>query len=97
LDRDIAEFALDYASGKKLEYAEVRAHSEKSEGLTMKNGVLDAYASALLPQTNGLEKKQRQLLKSHINSPKWRTAKTKFSSLKKKALKPIGRWMKKRK
>lgn len=47
MDKDIAEFALNYTSGKKLEYAEVRAHSEKSEDLTMKNGVLDTYASAV--------------------------------------------------
>jgi TldD protein len=47
LDKDTADFALNYAAGKKVEYAEVRAHSEKGEGLTMKNGVLDAYASAV--------------------------------------------------
>jgi len=47
LDIDIANFALNYAAGKTVEYAEVRAHSEKGEGLTMKNGVLDAYASAV--------------------------------------------------
>ena len=47
MDRDIADFALDYAKGKNIEYAEIRAHNEKSEGLTMKNGVLDAYASAV--------------------------------------------------
>jgi TldD protein len=47
LDRDIADFALNYATGKKVKYAEVRAHSEKGEGLTLKNGVLDAYASAI--------------------------------------------------
>jgi TldD protein len=47
LDREIADFALNYAAGKKVEYAEVRAHSEKGEGLIMKNGVLDAYASAV--------------------------------------------------
>ena len=47
MDIDIANFALNYAAGKTVEYAEVRAHSEKGEGLTMKNGVLDAYASAV--------------------------------------------------
>ena len=47
MDIDIADFALNYAAGKTVEYAEVRAHSEKGEGLTMKNGVLDAYASAV--------------------------------------------------
>jgi TldD protein len=47
LDKDTADFALNYAAGKKVEYAEVRAHSEKGEGLTIKNGVLDAYASAV--------------------------------------------------
>lgn len=47
MDRDIADFALNYAMGKKVEYAEVRAHREDGEGLVMKNGVLDAYAKAV--------------------------------------------------
>jgi TldD protein len=47
VDKDLVDFALSYAEGKKVEYAEVRAHNEKSEGLVMKNGVLDAYFSAV--------------------------------------------------
>jgi TldD protein len=43
MDKDIADFALSYAQGKKVDYAEIRAHTEKQEGLVMKNGILDAY------------------------------------------------------
>ncbi len=47
MDRDIADFALNFAMDKKVEYAEVRAHRQDSEGLVMKNGVLDAYVKAV--------------------------------------------------
>jgi len=47
MDKDVTDFALTYAQGKKIEYAEVRAHTENQEGLVMKNGVLDAYAAAV--------------------------------------------------
>jgi len=47
LDKDIADYTLDYAKGKKVDYAEVRAHTENREELAMKNGVLDAYLSAV--------------------------------------------------
>jgi TldD protein len=47
LDKDLADFALNYAAGKKIEYAEVRAHKEKTDGLIMRNGVLDAYVSTV--------------------------------------------------
>jgi len=43
MDKDIVDFALNYAQGKKVDYAEVRAHVAKQEGLVMKNGLLDAY------------------------------------------------------
>jgi len=43
MDKDIADFALKCAEGKKVDYAEAGAHSRQSEGLVMKNGVLDAY------------------------------------------------------
>ncbi len=43
----MVDFALTFAVGKEVEYAEVRAHNEKSEDLSMKNGVLDAYVSAV--------------------------------------------------
>ena len=45
MDIDLVDFALSYAAGKGVEYAEVRAHNEKSEDLAIKNGVLDAYGS----------------------------------------------------
>jgi TldD protein len=47
LDKDLADFALNYAADKKVEYAEVRAHKEKADGLIMRNGVLDAYVSTV--------------------------------------------------
>ena len=47
MDKDLVDFALSYANSKKIEYAEVRAQSEKNEHLTMKNGVLDAFSSAV--------------------------------------------------
>ena len=45
MDKDIADFALQHALSKKVDYAEIRAHSNNYEGLSMKNGVLDAYVS----------------------------------------------------
>jgi len=45
LDKDIADFALEYSSSKEVEYAEVRAHREDRTELVMKNGALDAYVS----------------------------------------------------
>jgi TldD protein len=47
LDKELADFALNCAAGKKVEYAEVRAHKEKADGLIMRNGVLDAYVSTV--------------------------------------------------
>jgi TldD protein len=47
LDKELVDFALNYAADKEVEYAEVRAQNDKSEGLVMKNGVLDAYFSAV--------------------------------------------------
>jgi len=45
LDKDIADFTLEYAMSKKVDYAEVRAHRGDHQELVMKNGVLDAYIS----------------------------------------------------
>ncbi len=47
MDKDIVDFALNYARSKKVDYAEVRAHTENQEGLVMKNGVLDAYFTSV--------------------------------------------------
>jgi len=46
LEKDIVDYALEYARGKDVEYAEIRAQSGKIEQLMIKNGVLDAYLSA---------------------------------------------------
>jgi len=45
LDKDIADFTLEYAESKKVDYAEVRAHRGEHQELVMKNGMLDAYVS----------------------------------------------------
>jgi hypothetical protein len=47
LDKDLADFALNYAAGKKVEYAEARARKEKADWLIRRNGVLDAYVSTV--------------------------------------------------
>jgi TldD protein len=47
MDEDIADFALECAKGKKIEYAEVRAHSQVQDGLMLRNGVVEAYVSAV--------------------------------------------------
>jgi len=47
LERDIADYALEYAGSKEIEYAEVRAQTEKREELILKNGILEAYLSAV--------------------------------------------------
>ena len=46
MDKDIADFALKYAESKKVDYAEVRAHSADHDEFVVKNGILDAYGSA---------------------------------------------------
>ena len=47
MDEEIADFALECAKGKKIEYAEVRAHSQVQDGLMLRNGVVEAYVSAV--------------------------------------------------
>jgi TldD protein len=47
MDEEIADFALECARGKKIEYAEVRAHSQVQDGLMLRNGVVEAYVSAV--------------------------------------------------
>ena len=47
MERDIADYALEYAGSKKIEYAEVRAQTQKQEELVLKNGILEAYVSAV--------------------------------------------------
>ncbi len=47
MEKDIADYALEYARSKDIEYAEVRAQSEKIEQLMLKNGILEAYLSSV--------------------------------------------------
>jgi TldD protein len=47
MDEEIADFALQCAQGKKIEYGEVRAHSQVQDGLMLRNGVVEAYVSAV--------------------------------------------------
>ena len=47
MDKDMVDFALDYARSKKVEYAEARANNTKYDGLAIKNGVLDAFFQPL--------------------------------------------------
>ena len=47
MEKDTVDYALEYAKGKDIEYAEVRAQSEKIEQLMLKNGVLEAYLSSV--------------------------------------------------
>jgi TldD protein len=47
MNKDLVDFALKCANEKQVDYAEIRAHNEKSDDLTMKNGVVDAYVSAV--------------------------------------------------
>lgn len=47
IDEEIIDFTLDYARGKKIEYAEVRAQSQVQDRLTLRNGGLEAYVSAV--------------------------------------------------
>lgn len=47
LDKDLVDYALDYARSKKVEYVEARAHNTEFEQLVIKNGTLDAFISAI--------------------------------------------------
>jgi len=47
MEEEIVDYALDYAMGKKVEYAEVRALSQVQDRLMLRNGVVEAYASAV--------------------------------------------------
>lgn len=47
MDKDIVDFALRCARDKKVEYAEVRGQSQAQDGLTLRNGVVEAYVSAV--------------------------------------------------
>lgn len=47
MEKDLVDYTLNYALKKTVEYAEVRAHKTKSEELVIKNGILDAFNSAV--------------------------------------------------
>lgn len=47
MDRDTVEKALEYAMGKRVEYAEARAHSTFGEQIIMRNGILEAYVQSV--------------------------------------------------
>jgi TldD protein len=47
MDKEIVDFALDCAREKKVEYAEVRGQSQVQDGLMLRNGVMEAYVSAV--------------------------------------------------
>jgi len=47
LEKDIVDYALEYAKGKDIEYAEVRAQNQKLDELLLKNGILEAFLSSV--------------------------------------------------
>jgi TldD protein len=47
MEEEIADFALEYALNRKVEYAEVRASSLVQEGVVLRDGVVEAYVSAV--------------------------------------------------
>jgi TldD protein len=47
MDDDIIDYTLDYAMKKKVEYAEVRGSSQIADGIMLRNGRLEAYATAV--------------------------------------------------
>ena len=47
MNKDLVDYALEYARKKGVAYVEARGHSASREQLAMKNGVLDAYLSSV--------------------------------------------------
>lgn len=47
MEKDIVDYALEYAKSKDIEYAEVRAQSMKLDQLMLKNGILEAFLSSV--------------------------------------------------
>ena len=47
MEKDIVEYALEYAESKGVEYAEVRAHREYQEVIVLKNGIVEAYIQSV--------------------------------------------------
>jgi TldD protein len=47
MEEEIVDYALDYAEGKKVEYAEVRAQSQVQDRLMLRNGILETYGASV--------------------------------------------------
>lgn len=47
LDKDLVDYALEYAQSKNVDYAEARAHNTNVDQMVIKNGTLDAYLSTV--------------------------------------------------
>ena len=47
MDEEIVDYALEYAQGSKIDYAEVRAHSQVQDRIILRNEILEAYVSAV--------------------------------------------------
>jgi TldD protein len=47
MEEDIVDYALDYAQNKKIEYAEVRGQSQALDRIVLRNGILEAYGTAV--------------------------------------------------
>jgi TldD protein len=47
MEKDIIDYCLEYAKGKRIEYAEARAVDTNAENMVLKNGLLDAYATTV--------------------------------------------------
>lgn len=47
MEEKIVDYALEYARGKKVEYAEARAQSRQGDQLFFRNGVLEAYTTGV--------------------------------------------------
>jgi TldD protein len=47
MEKEIADYALEYARSRGVEYAEVRAQSQVQDRLMLRSGILEAYMSAV--------------------------------------------------
>lgn len=47
MEKDVIDYALDYAQNKKIEYAEVRGQSQALDRMVLRNGILEAYVTAV--------------------------------------------------
>jgi TldD protein len=47
LDEEIADYALEYSQSKKIDYAEVRAHSQVQDMIILRNEILEEYVSTV--------------------------------------------------